>query len=189
VEFSLTLPVFVKPARAGSSIGITKVKQWDELAAAIDEARLHDPKVVVEQGIEGAEIECGVLGGGRDQRARASVCAEISLVDGREFYDFEAKYLDDAAVLTVPADLPAEVAARVADLAVRAFEALECEGLARVDFFVAPGGTILVNEVNTMPGFTPSSMYPRMWQASGVDYPELIDRLLELALTRETGLR
>lgn len=189
IGFALTLPVFVKPARAGSSMGVAKVKQWSELAAAIDAAREHDPKVVVEQAIEGAEIECGVIGGGRDQRASASVCAEIALVGDREFYDFEAKYLTDAAVLTVPADLPAATAHRVSDLAVRAFEALECEGLARVDFFVAADGSILVNEVNTMPGFTPSSMFPRMWLASGVGYGELIDQLLVLALQRDRGLR
>lgn len=189
IGFALTLPVFVKPARAGSSMGVAKVKQWSELAAAIDAAREHDPKVVVEQGIDGAEIECGVIGGGRDQRARASVCAEISLVGDREFYDFEAKYLTDAAVLTVPADLPTATAHRVGDLAVRAFEALECEGLARVDFFVAADGSILVNEVNTMPGFTPSSMFPRMWFESGVSYSNLIDQLLLLALERDRGLR
>jgi len=189
IEFALELPVFVKPARAGSSIGISKVKKWSDLPVAIDQARLHDPKVVVEQGIDGAEIECGVLGQSRDQRAQASVCAQIAVVGDHEFYDFEAKYLDTAAVLTVPADLPVDTATRVREMAIRSFEALECEGLARVDFFVSDQTRITVNEVNTMPGFTPSSMFPRMWNASGIAYDELIDQLLNLALLRERGLR
>jgi D-alanine-D-alanine ligase len=189
LEFALALPVFVKPARAGSSIGISKVSDWADLPAAVDEARRHDPKVVVEEGIAGAELECGVLDGGRDQRAQASVCAQITLVGDREFYDFEAKYLDDAAELIVPASIPAQDSARLRDLAVRCFEALECEGLARVDFFLSADGRIIVNEVNTMPGFTPSSMYPRMWLESGVAYADLIDRLLAAALVRDKGLR
>jgi D-alanine-D-alanine ligase len=189
IEFALELPVFVKPARAGSSMGITRVTAWGDLAPAIEAARAHDPKVVIEQGIEGREIECGVLGTGRDDRARSSVCAEIVIRDGRAFYDFEAKYLDDAVDLVVPADLPATLSAQLRDLAVRSFEALSCEGLARVDFFVPDSGAPLVNEVNTMPGFTPTSMYPRMWAAAGVDYPTLVDALLELALTRSKGLR
>ena len=189
LEFALQLPVFVKPARAGSSIGISKVKQWSDLAAAIEVAREHDPKVIVEQGIEGAEIECGVLGGGRDQPAQSSALAEITVTQGRDFYDFEAKYLNDAAILTVPADISESIAVQVRDIAIRSFEALECEGLARVDFFVQPNGSIVVNEVNTMPGFTPNSMFPRMWAHSGVSYAALIDRLLQLALHRDRGLR
>ncbi len=186
---TLGLPVFVKPARAGSSLGITKVKAAADLADAIEEARRHDPRVVVEASVEAArEIECGVLVDA-DGEPRASVCAEIVVTGDHEFYDFEAKYLDDAADLVVPADLDPAVSERVRDLAVRAFEALGCEGLARCDFFVAPDGRVLVNEVNTMPGFTSISMFPRVWAESGVDYPELVDRLVVDALRRGTGLR
>jgi D-alanine-D-alanine ligase len=189
LEFALSLPVFVKPARAGSSMGISRVDDWSQLDEAMELARTHDPVVVVEQGIVGREIECGVLEAGRDDRAGSSVCAEIVLRDGRAFYDFEAKYLDDAVDLVVPADLDPVVASRLRDLAIRSFEALGCEGLARVDFFVDPDGAALVNEVNTMPGFTPTSMFPRMWQASGLDYPALLDRLLSQAAARRPGLR
>ena len=185
----LGLPVFVKPARGGSSVGITKVKAAEDLVAAIEEARRHDPRVVVEASVEGArEIECGVLvdAGGEPQ---ASVCAEIVVHGDHEFYDFEAKYLDDAADLVVPADLPVDVASRVRELSVRAFDALGCEGLARCDFFIAADGRVLINEVNTMPGFTPISMFPRVWAQSGVDYPVLVDRLVADALRRGTGLR
>ena len=186
---ALGFPVFVKPARAGSSLGITKVRSADDLVAAIDEARRHDPRVVVEAAVEDArEIECGVLVD-PDGEPQASVCAEIVVHGAHEFYDFEAKYLDDAADLVVPADLPADVAARVRALSLRAFDALGCEGLARCDFFVTPEGRVVVNEVNTMPGFTSISMFPRVWAASGVDYPTLVDRLVADALRRGTGLR
>ncbi len=186
---ALGLPVFVKPARAGSSLGITKVKQAADLEAAIEAARAHDPRVVVEASVEGArEIECGVLVD-VDGDPRASVCAEIVVHGAHEFYDFEAKYLDDAADLVVPAVLPADVSDRVRDLAVRAFDSLSCEGLARCDFFLAPDGRVLVNEVNTMPGFTSISMFPRVWAETGVDYPTLVDRLVADALRRGTGLR
>ena len=185
-------PVFVKPARAGSSVGISKVKGPADLDAAIAAAQEWDPKVIVEAAVLGREIECGVLegaGGARGVPPDASVPAEIRVLGGREFYDFEAKYLDDSTELVVPADLPAEVTAEVRRLSVLAFEALSCEGLARVDFFVTPDGRVLVNEVNTMPGFTPVSMFPLMWRATGLDYPALIDRLLRTALARRTGLR
>ena len=186
---ALGLPVFVKPARAGSSLGITKVKVSSDLVAAIEEARGHDPRVVVEASVEDArEIECGVLADA-DGEPRASVCAEIVVHGEHEFYDFAAKYLDDAADLVVPADLPAEVAARVQALSVRAFDSLGCEGLARCDFFVMRDGRVLVNEVNTMPGFTSISMFPRVWAETGVDYPTLVDRLVADALRRGTGLR
>lgn len=187
----LGLPLFVKPARAGSSLGITRVTDLSALPAAVAEARRHDPKVVVEAGIVGREVECGVLGGRRGAPPRASVPGEIVVTDPRHaFYDFEAKYLDESGVtLSCPADLPAGVVAAVQDVAVRSFEALGCEGLARVDVFVTPDDEVVVNEVNTMPGFTPYSMYPRMWQASGVDYATLVDELLQLALERPTGLR
>ena len=180
--------LFVKPARAGSSVGITRVTDVRDLETAIEFARQHDPKVIVEAGVEGArEIECGVLV--IDGVSRASVCAEIAMRPGRDWYDFEAKYLDDAVDLMVPADLPAEVAAEVQHLAVRTFEAVDGEGLARVDFFVRPNGEVVLNEINTMPGFTSISMYPRMWAESGIDYPTLIDLLIADALRRGTGLR
>ncbi len=184
VVAGLGWPVFVKPARAGSSMGVSKVHGPDELDQALADAAQHDPQLIVEAGIEGArEIECGVLVG-RDGVPRASVCAEIRVRAGHEFYDFEAKYLDDSADLIVPADLSADVTQQVQQLAVRAFTALGCAGLARVDFFIDAAGSVLVNEINTMPGFTSISMYPRMWQASGVSYPELINTLLVEALTR-----
>jgi D-alanine-D-alanine ligase len=169
-------------------VGITKVAADGDVTAAIEDARRHDPRVIVEPAVEGArEIECGVL---VDAHAvpRASACAEIRLREGHEFYDFAAKYLDDSVDLIVPADLDPQVAAQVQDVAVRAFEVLGCEGLARVDFFVTPE-RLVINEVNTMPGFTSVSMYPRMWAASGVDYPTLVDRLVADAIRRGTGLR
>jgi D-alanine-D-alanine ligase len=188
---SLGYPVFVKPCRGGSSIGISKVHDRSELAEAVAEARRHDPKVIVEAAaVDGREVECGVLQGFGSNPADASVVAEIRIDATHEFYDFAAKYLpEEHTELTVPADLPDEVARRVQELSVQAFEALSCEGLARVDFFVLPGDRVVINEINTMPGFTPSSMFPRMWAASGIDYPGLVDRLLQLALQRDTGLR
>ena len=179
----LGLPVFVKPARAGSSIGITKVKQWSDLASALAAAFEHDDKVLVEAAVVGREVECGVLEDD-DGRPIASVPAEIRLVRGHDWYDFDAKYLDDACEFDIPAKLPAEVTATVRDLACRAFTALDCAGLARVDFFVRGGGEVLVNELNTMPGFTPISMFPQVWAASGVDFPALIDKLIASALRR-----
>ena len=193
----LGFPVFVKPARAGSSLGISKVDTAVDLRAAIEEARTHDPRVIVEAAVLHArEIECAVLSDAHGQ-AQASRCAEIVVRAGHDFYDFEAKYLDDSAELIVPAHLPADVEAEVQRLAVQAFEALGCEGLARVDFFLrnsiesdgAGDPTLVVNEVNTMPGFTTISMFPRMWLASGLDYPSLIDALVQDALRRGTGLR
>jgi D-alanine-D-alanine ligase len=184
-------PVFVKPARAGSSIGISKVHGPDELAPAIETALRHDPKLVVEAMITGREIECAVLASVDGGTPVTSLPGEIEVLGGgHEFYDFEAKYLDEASVrLTCPADLPAAVIQRVRELSVRTFEAMGCEGLARVDFFVLANGEVMVNEINTMPGFTPFSMYPRMWAATGLGYPELVDRLLRSALARPTGLR
>jgi len=185
----MRLPLFAKPARGGSSLGISRVTAWSELAGAVAAAAAHDPKVVVEQGVPGREVECGVLGGLPGEPPQASVPAEIRVTPGRAFYDFEAKYLDDATELSVPADLPAATAGEVRRLALAAFAALDCAGLARVDFFVQPGGDVVVNEVNTMPGFTPTSVFPRVWAASGVAYPALVDRLLQLALAGGTGLR
>jgi len=188
---SLGYPVFVKPCRGGSSIGISKVHDASELDAAVDFARRHDPKVLVEAAAERArEVECGVLEGLGGNAPDASVVAEVKVHGDHEFYDFEAKYLpEEQTSLDVPAEMSDGLATRVRDLAVRAFEALSCEGLARVDFFVLAEDRIVVNEINTMPGFTPSSMFPRMWAASGMEYPQLVDRLLQLALQRSTGLR
>ena len=182
---ALQLPLFVKPARGGSSIGISRVTDFADLAAAIELARVHDTKVVVEQGIAGREIECGVLervDASGEVVAEASLPAEIAMLDPSGFYDFDSKYLDDATELTVPAELPDDVVKDVQRLAIEAFEALDCAGLARVDFFLTEDGRLVINEANTMPGFTPVSMFPRMWAASGVDYPSLIDRLVQVAL-------
>ncbi|MBT8228117.1 MAG: D-alanine--D-alanine ligase [Dactylosporangium sp.] len=187
----LGLPVFVKPSRAGSSIGITKVSDWADLDEALDMARQVDPKVIVESMIVGREVECGVLEGVDGGPAEASPPAEIRVLRDREFYDFEAKYLDADQVceFDLPADLPPGVADRVRRYAVRTFDALDCAGLARVDFFVTPTMDVYLNEINTMPGFTPDSLFPRMWATSGLTYPALIARLLRTALHRGTGLR
>lgn len=187
----LGLPLFVKPARAGSSLGITKVDDLAQLPAALLEAARHDPKVVVEAAIAGREIECGVLGGRGEISPRASVPGEIVMSGaGHTFYDYEAKYFDHQAARTVcPAPLPPEVTARVQKIAVETFMALGCEGLSRVDMFVTADNQVIVNEINTMPGFTPYSMYPVMWQESGMPYGELVDELIQLALARPVGLR
>ena len=184
----LGLPVFVKPARAGSSVGITRVTDWAGLDDAIAAARVHDPKVLVEAAIEGREVECGVLEL-PDGTLRASLPAEIRIVGSAAFYDFDAKYLDDVCEFDIPAKLDDDVVERVQEAAVAAFRALDCQGLARVDFFVGPDGVPVVNEVNTMPGFTPISMYPRMWAVTGIDYPTLLATLIDTALARGTGLR
>ncbi|MEU3351465.1 D-alanine--D-alanine ligase family protein [Streptomyces sp. NPDC037389] len=179
-------PLFVKPARAGSSMGITKVDDLSGLDEAIEEARRHDPKILVESLLRGREIECGVLE--FEDGPRASVPAEIPPVSAHDFYDFEAKYIDSASGI-VPAPLSEEETRRVQELAVEAFEAASCEGLVRADFFLTEDGEFVINEINTMPGFTPISMYPRMWQETGVEYQELVDRLVQAALRRSTGLR
>jgi D-alanine-D-alanine ligase len=187
---ALGFPLFLKPARGGSSIGISKAHDASELDAGIEEALRHDPKVLVEVSAEGGrEVECGVLQA-LDGTAETSQPAELRVGGDHEFYDFEAKYLPGQHTeIDIPADLPADVAARLRELAAQAFEAVGAEGLARVDFFVMPDGSLVVNEINTMPGFTPTSMYPQMWAASGLDYPALVDRLIRLALQRGTGLR
>ncbi len=182
-------PVFVKPARAGSSLGISRVERVGDLDAAVAAAHEHDPKVVVEAALTGREIECAVIGTPGGGPPETSLPGEIVVAGDHAFYDFDAKYLDEASVrLACPADLPADVTAAVRDTAARTFEAVGCEGLARVDVFVTDAG-VVVNEINTMPGFTPFSMYPRMWAATGLDYRALVDRLLALALERPTGLR
>jgi D-alanine-D-alanine ligase len=177
----LGLPVFVKPARAGSSYGITKVNEWAGLDAAVATAREIDSKVLVESAVVGREIECGVLEGEYGGPPEASQLAEVRVVSGHEFYDFEAKYLDDSCEFDLPADLPAAVTAQVQEYARRVFTALDCAGLARVDFFVTPELKVYFNEINTMPGFTPLSMFPRMWAETGLPYPKLVARLIRTA--------
>ncbi|MEU5999152.1 D-alanine--D-alanine ligase family protein [Streptomyces sp. NPDC047197] len=179
-------PLFIKPARGGSSMGITKVDSFEGLDEAIEEARRHDPKILVESLLRGREIECGVLE--FEDGPRASLPAEIPPVQSHDYYDFEAKYIDSTPGI-VPAPLTPEQTAEIQRLAVDAFEATSCEGLVRADFFLTEEGQFVINEINTMPGFTPISMYPKMWEASGVSYPELVDRLVQAALNRSTGLR
>ncbi|MDQ6686637.1 MAG: D-alanine--D-alanine ligase [Actinomycetota bacterium] len=188
---SLGFPVFVKPARAGSSLGITRVDTSDDLDEAVAEARRYDPKVLVEAAAMGArEVEIGVLQRLDGGTPETSEIAEIRVDPAHQFYDFEAKYLpEENTALDVPAQLPEEIVHRVRELAVQAFAALDVEGLARVDFFVFGDGRVVLNEVETMPGFTATSMFPRMWAESGLAYPELCDRLVQLALARDTGLR
>lgn len=191
----LGLPVFVKPARGGSSIGVSKVSSWDRLDAAIAEAREHDPKVIVEAGVFGREVECGVLEM-PDGEVRASVPAEIHFPDGPaephaeghdaasdSFYDFDTKYLDAVSTFDLPAKLTAEQTAELQAEAIRAFRAVDAKSLSRVDFFVTDSGPV-INEINTMPGFTPISMYPQMWAETGVPYAELLGTLVRTALER-----
>ena len=172
-------PVFVKPARLGSSVGISKVSDERELASAVELARRHDDKVLVEEGVDGVEVECGVLG---NRDPVASVVGEI--VAHADWYDYSAKYDEGGMELVVPARIPPEADARVRELAVDSFVATECEGMARIDFFVRPDGEVVVNELNTIPGFTATSVYAKLFEASGVPYEELLDRLVELALER-----
>ncbi|MBI3450892.1 MAG: D-alanine--D-alanine ligase, partial [Acidobacteria bacterium] len=177
---ALSLPLFVKPANGGSSVGVSKIKKESDLAPALVKAAAYDRKVVVEEGVDAREVECAVLG---NDDPEASVVGEI--VPSREFYDYEAKYLDDGSELIVPAKLTESQTAEVRSLAVAAFRALDAAGMARVDFFVRrKDGAVLLNEVNTIPGFTPISMYPRLWAASGVPFPELVERLIRLAMER-----
>jgi D-alanine-D-alanine ligase len=185
----LGYPAFVKPARAGSSIGISKVRGPEELSAAIEAAREWDPKVLVEAGVVARELECGVLQSLTGDAPDVSVVAEIKVRGDHEFYDFDAKYLDEATEYDVPAHVPRQTAEQVQQMAAAAFEALDCEGLARVDFFLREDGSLLLNEVNTMPGFTPTSMFPVVWRESGLPYPVLVEHLIQLALRRPTGLR
>lgn len=179
----LGLPAFVKPARAGSSVGVSKVTAWDDLGAAIDTALAEDDRVLIESAVVGREVEIAVLGGRPGQAARASVAGEI-VITGRDFYDFAAKYLDAPGIdLVCPADLTDAELTEMRDLGVRAFDAIGAEGLSRVDFFLTADGFV-VNEINTMPGFTPISMFPRCWQESGLAYPALITELLDVAVAR-----
>ena len=182
-------PVFVKPARGGSSIGITRVGGFDELEEAIEAAREHDPKVLAEAAVGGIEVECAVLEGLDGGPPEASVPGQVVVDPGSAFYDFAAKYLTSATTMRIPAPVPAEAAAEIRRLACAAFDAISCEGLARVDFFYTTTGQVLVNEINTMPGMTPASGFPMMWAASGLPLPKLVDRIIQTALRKRPGLR
>ena len=180
IEAKIRYPLFVKPVNLGSSIGISKVHDTQSLESAIDLAAGYDLKIMVEASVENArELECAVLG---NDDPKASVIGEI--IPGAEFYDYTTKYIDDRSQLIVPAELPESVSAEIQRMSVDAFRAIDCAGLGRVDFLMTSSGDIFLNEINTMPGFTPISMYPRLWQASGIAYPALIDELIQLALAR-----
>jgi D-alanine-D-alanine ligase len=180
-------PVFVKPARGGSSIGTSKVSSPDGLEAAIEEARRYDGKVLVEAAISGSEVECAVLEGLNGGAPEASVPGMIVVDPHATWYDFEAKYLAEESRMEIPAPIPAAAAAQVRLLACAAFDAIGCEGLARVDFFYTSAGEVLVNEINTMPGMTPTSGFPMMWAATGLPLPQLIDRIIMTALAKPGG--
>lgn len=183
IEGDLGYPCFVKPANLGSSVGVNKARNWDELTQALSTAAQFDRKIMVEKAIKGREVECSVLG---NDEPIASAVGEI--VPGHEFYDYQAKYADESGTrLIIPADLASDQVQAVQDLAVRAFKSIDACGMARVDFFVEEqGGRVVLNEINTIPGFTNVSMYPKLWEASGLPYPRLIDRLIELALERQS---
>ncbi len=180
IEVELGYPCFVKPANLGSSVGISKVRNRAQLEAALDSAASYDRRLIVEAGVVAREVECAVLGNDNPQ---ASVVGEISFVG--DFYDYEAKYTEGRSTMTIPAVLPAAVAEQMQEMALQAFRAVDGAGLSRVDFFyVEATGEVLINEINTLPGFTAFSMYPQMWATSGIGFPELVDRLVQLALER-----
>ena len=182
-------PLFVKPARGGSSIGTSKASDMAGLHAAIEEARRYDPKVIVEAAIDGVEVECSVLEGLDGGPPDTSIPGQLLIEGGEEFWDFEAKYLDQASGMAIPALIPAKAIQEVRRLAAEAFDAVSCEGLARVDFFYTPDGRIMINEINTIPGLSPASYFQKMWEASGLPFGQLIDRLLQTALRKRPGLR
>ena len=182
-------PVFVKPARGGSSVGTSKAHDLAELEPAIELAREHDPKVLVEAAIDGPEIECAVLEGVDGGPPEASLPGQVMVGGGADFYDFRAKYLADGTHMVIPAPIPDPAVAEVRRLACLAFDAISCEGLARVDFFYTPDGRVVVNEINTMPGMTPASGFPKMWEATGLPLPQLKDRIITTALSKRPGLR
>ncbi len=182
-------PLFVKPARGGSSIGTSKASDMAQLHAAIAVARSYDPKVIVESAIEGSEIECSVLEGRDGGPPDTSLPGQLLIDGGEEFWDFEAKYLDASSGMAIPAPIPAEHRQEIRRMSAQAFDAVSCEGLARVDFFYTPQGQILINEINTIPGLSPASYFQKMWEASGLAFPDLISRLLETALAKRPGLR
>lgn len=178
-EAEIGYPCFVKPANLGSSVGISKCKNREELVKAFDEAFQFDRKIIIEQGVKAREIEIGVLG---NDDPECSIPGEI--VPKKEFYDYRAKYIDGDTALIIPADIPEDVYEKMKSMAIKAFKALDCSGLVRADFFLTEEGEVLINEVNTMPGFTPISMYPLLWKHTGIDYPDLIDRLVQLGMER-----
>lgn len=176
----LGLPMFVKPANMGSSVGVSKARDEKEFTVAVAEAFKYDNKIIVEKNIKGREIECAILG---NDKPIASVLGEV--IVKADFYSYDAKYIDEnGAVTKIPADLPNATIKKIQDISIKTFQTLECEGLSRVDSFLTDKGEILVNEINTIPGFTSISMYPKLWEASGISYPELIDRLISLAFER-----
>jgi len=175
----LGFPMFIKPANQGSSVGISKVRDQGKLKSAIDETLQYDGQVLIEKAVGGREIEVAVLG---NEHPQASVVGEI-IPQGHEFYDYQAKYLDEnGAKLEIPAKMPADVSEKIRQTALKAFRVLQCKGMARVDFFLTANNEILVNEINTIPGFTSISMYPKLWGASGISYSKLLDKLIELAI-------
>jgi D-alanine-D-alanine ligase len=182
VDHPFDYPVFVKPARLGSSVGISKVRSEGDLAAAVELARRHDEKVLIEELVRGREVECGVLGN-IDSPPRASAVGEI-VPRSADWYDYGAKYDEGGSDIVIPAPIADEDAARVQELAVQAFVATECEGMARIDFFLGEDSAVVLNEINTIPGFTETSVYAKLFEASGISYPELLDRLIALALER-----
>jgi D-alanine-D-alanine ligase len=182
-------PLFVKPARGGSSIGTSKAHTPEQLRDAIVLARQFDPKVLIEAAVDGVEVEVSVLEGVDGARPDTSLPGQLLIDGGEEFWDFEAKYLDQASGMAIPAPIPDAAASEIRRLAAAVFEAVSCEGLARVDFFYTRGGEILVNEINTIPGLSPASYFQKMWEATGLEFPQLIDRLLQTALRKGTGLR
>ena len=186
---ALGWPLFVKPARGGSSIGTSKVHDMAQLHEAIAGARQYDLKVLVEAAVDGVEVEVSVLEGVDGAPPDTSLPGQLLVDGGEEFWDFEAKYLDSASGMAIPAPIPDSAITEIRRLAAAAFDAVSCEGLARVDFFYSRDGRILVNEINTMPGLSPASYFQKMWEASGLPFPELIDRLLQTALKKRAGLR
>ena len=183
---ALGFPIFIKPARSGSSRGTSKVKDESEISAALDYAFNYDPRVLVEAAVVGREIECAVLE--IDSIATASVLGEVRVHPPHEFYDFEAKYLDGSTTFDIPANLAEPIASAISQAAITAFEALGCEGLARVDFFLSEDNQIIINELNTMPGFTPTSVFPALWEKTGRSYSQIITILLDSALSRQRNV-
>jgi D-alanine-D-alanine ligase len=182
-------PLFVKPARGGSSLGTSRASDMAQLEASIENARQYDPKVIVEAAIEGREIECSVLEGLDGGPPDTSLPGQLVIDDGEEFFDFDVKYLGESSGMVIPAPIPREHQEEIRRMAALAFDAVSCEGLARVDFFYTPDGQILINEINTIPGLSPTSFFQKLWAASGLEFPLLIDRLLETALRKRPGLR
>ncbi len=181
IEEDLGLPLFIKPANLGSSVGISKVENKKDFKKAIEEAFMFDSKIIIEEGIAGKEVECSVLG---NENPKASALGEI--IPTHDFYSYDAKYFDeDGAKMAIPANIPEDVTRKIQEMAVKTFKTLCCEGMGRVDFFLTKNNEIFVNEINTIPGFTPISMYPKLWEESGIGYSELIDKLIQLAIDRK----